>query len=473
MAEEESPETLGTDKGLAAPTVTAHGGETSEAIARAPAAVKRSMPMALSIMLGILLAALVGWFFYHLTWFILLLYLSFIAATILEAPVQWLKKAGIRRSLASVIVMVGGLAIVGGVVWFVGYGVYNQVSAVSSNLQRAPERIDKTINDILHHLPGYAKTHRGTTTAAAGAATASAATEGAATTAPASAPATEEGEFDVASSIRSMVPGAGALVQHAMMGVEGLSWLVIMFFLVLYMLVDGADHLKTLRCLLPKEGRLEATRLFTHMSQAHRGWAVASLSNVCSSTLLSGTGLWLLGIPGAYVLGFFAGLGELIPNIGPIIGATPAILLTLVAEPEKFFYVMGMFVIVWTIQGYTISPWMMKFGVELPVLVTIVSVLVFGMLFGFLGVLVAIPLVADMVVVWDFMSARREKDTTNYDIVNAPPADRRQPMSPDNTSPGRLRKMFRRSRQAAAVSSSPPPPSGLAGLAEAEKKSGT
>ena len=131
---------------------------------------------------------------------------------------------------------------------------------------------------------------------------------------------------------------------------ESLSWLVITFFLVLYMLVDGADHLKAIRRLFPKHARLEATNLFNAIAQANRGWALASCANVISASLLLGTGLYLLSVPGAWLLGIFAGLGELIPNIGPILGAIPALLLTLIADPDKFPYVLGMFIIVQTIS---------------------------------------------------------------------------------------------------------------------------
>jgi predicted PurR-regulated permease PerM len=340
--------------------------------------------------------------------------------------------------------------IVGGILWVVGSSIYNQTQALSSNLERAPERINKVVNDWRSHLTfGKKKNGKGAESAPAVANETAAPVASAPASQVASAPAEED--FEVGKAVSAAMPTMKTVFENAMTGVEIISWLVIMYFIVLYMLVDGADHLKTIRCLLPKESRLEATKLFNAMAQAHRGWALASLSNVGSSTILTGTGLWMLGVPGAYVLGFFAGLGELIPNIGPLIGAMPALLLTLVAEPDKFFYVVGMFIIVQTIQSYTISPMVMKFGVELPVLVTIISVLVFGVLFGFLGIMVAIPLVADLVVLWGFMSARREKDTTNYDVVNAPPDDRRTPMSPDNTPPGRLRKMFRRGKQAEAA----------------------
>lgn len=488
MAEEKPTESLSSEKALPSETVEAGGtsgagGQVgSQVITSAPAAVKRSMPMALSIMLGILLAALAGWFFYYLTWFILLLYLSLIAATILEAPVQWLKKHGIRRGFGSVIVMVGGVIILGGVLWVVGNSIYNQTEALSSNLKQAPDRINKTVNELKKRY-SFASAKKPPTRSAAAAASAPADAL-AAGAAPASAPQTQMAaasetapataaadDFDVGKAVSGAMPTVKTVFENAMTGVEIISWLVIMYFIVLYMLVDGADHLKTIRCLLPKDSRLEATKLFNEMAQAHRGWALASLSNVASSTILTGTGLWLLGVPGAYVLGFFAGLGELIPNIGPLIGAMPALLLTLIAEPDKFLYVVGMFIIVQTIQSYTISPAVMKFGVELPVLVTIISVLVFGVLFGFLGIMVAIPLVADLVVLWGFISARREKDTTNYDLVNAPPDERRTPMSPDNTPPGRLRKMFRRGKQTEVAAAGGGGAKGIAGLEAAEKRS--
>ncbi|MGN6367548.1 MAG: AI-2E family transporter [Phycisphaerae bacterium] len=441
MAEESAPQELAADKMIGKPPPTdvpATTAPAAEVVQAAPQAVRRSMPMALSIMLGILLAAVAGIFFYRLTWFILILYLSFIVATILEAPVEWLKKIHIRRSLASVIIMVGGLILLGILLYALGNAIYGQVSSLSTNLEAAP----KHINDWVHH---FADKHPGI--------------------------GSRLKEFDINNALAGLAPSVTAVLSNAMNGVETITWLVVMFFLVLYMLLDGADHLKTIRTLLPRHARLDATRLFNDIARAHRGWALASICNVASSSILSGTGLFLLGIPGAYVLGFFAGLGELIPNIGPLICAAPALLFVLLAETDKFIYVAGMFIVVWTIQGYTITPMMMKFSVELPVLVTIIAVLVFGTLFGFLGIFVSIPLVADMVVLWHFYAARREKDTFDYDSVNACPEDRRAPMSPDNTPPSRLRKLFRRDQRTNPPETAPSgAESGLARLEKAEDR---
>ena len=113
---------------------------------------------------------------------------------------------------------------------------------------------------------------------------------------------------------------------------------------------------------------------------------------------------------------------------------------------------------------------MMKFSIKLPVLVTILAVLVFGILFGFLGILVAIPLVADLVVLWSFQSARREKDTTDYDTVNLSP-EARHSILPDAVRPSRLEKFFRRQRRVNPVESATPAnPSGLTRLEQTEKR---
>jgi len=483
MADEETPNDLA---GSAQPDKkiepTAASPAAAEAIKVAPQAVKRSMPMGLSITLGILLAGLIGWVAEGLVWFFLVLYLSFVAATILEAPVQWLKRHGIRRGFAAVIVM---LSLAGGVIgglYLITNSIYSQVSAVSTNLEKAPDRINTFFNRFIHRLPGHTKP--AASQPASGAVPPAARSPGVTSQAPASAPASAPAtapatapafeDFDIAKAIRNSLPPLSTIWSNTMGVVEAVSWLVITFFVVLYMLVDGADHLLALRRVLPRGSRLEATQLFHEIAQAHRGWALASLSNVCSASILIGSGLFFIGIPGGFLLGFIAGLGELIPNIGPVLGATPALLFTLLMEPDKFLYVVGMILVAQTIQSYTISPMMLKFSIELPVLVTIISVLVFGLLFGFLGILVAIPIVADMVVIWGYVNRHMEKDTTDYDVVNAAVVGRRESPKAEGRTP-RFR-IFGRGRSRPDAKEPPPPApaaggdAGLARLEQAERR---
>src|SRR6185437_7450769 len=93
------------------------------------------------------------------------------------------------------------------------------------------------------------------------------------------------------------------------------------------------------------------------------------------------------------------------------------------------------------------------------------------------GVLVAIPFVADAVVIWNYVERWREQDTTDYDFMNPPAGDAaRAPAAPDNTSPSKLRKLFRREQQrgiaergVANGSPAPGSPAGSDGLDQLEK----
>jgi predicted PurR-regulated permease PerM len=155
---------------------------------------------------------------------------------------------------------------------------------------------------------------------------------------------------------------------------------------------------------------------------------VANVVNVASASILSSIGLWIVGTPAAILLGIFAGFGEIVPNIGPPIAAVPAVLITLLNDPAKTPWVILMFVIVQTIQGYGLSPLVMKHNVELPPLATILAVLGMGTLFGFLGVLVAVPLTADLVVIWNYVNRSLEKrlKQQDNDVTNDPPAEVRE-----------------------------------------------
>jgi predicted PurR-regulated permease PerM len=385
----------------------------SQTLAKAPETIRRSMPLALSLTIGLLLAVFVGWLFYELTWFFLLLYLSFVLATIVEAPVIYLKNRGVPRTLATVLILLGAVGILGGIGYLLAASVNHQLAAGADEMKKVPARVESLVEGVKHRFPGIGE---------------------------------YMGTFDFGSSLQSMMPSVATAWNRLLSGFEVMTYIVVSFFMVMYMVIEGPDHLKDARRLLPRSARLDATNLFSAITQAHRGWFLAATGNVISSSTLTAIGLSILGVRGGVVLGVLAGLGELIPNVGPVLFALPAIAVAVIMRPEMLVWVLVMFGVVMTIQGYTISPLMMKVGVRLPVLVTIISVVVMGALFGVLGVLVAIPLSADLVVVWNFVNSKLEKDTTDYDSTNPPQGETRDPVpvEPANKARKRPASRFRR-----------------------------
>jgi predicted PurR-regulated permease PerM len=108
--------------------------------------------------------------------------------------------------------------------------------------------------------------------------------------------------------------------------------------------------------------------------------------------------LLLLDIKAAIALGIVAGLLEFIPYVGPILAAVPALAMALVDGPEKALYVVIAYTVIQQLEGVVLQPLLMKEGLELPPVITILGQALFSLVFGFLGLLLAVPLLATVMV---------------------------------------------------------------------------
>lgn len=150
------------------------------------------------------------------------------------------------------------------------------------------------------------------------------------------------------------------------------------------------------------QGVLDA--LGTAISRWLKGVAIAMLS-IGATTVL---GLWLIGIPLALPLGILAGVLEFIPYAGPIVSAVPAILVAFTVGPWHALEVAGLFLAIHFLEGYVLVPSIQKWAVALPPALAIVAVVMFGLLFGPIGVILAHPLmVCAMVLVEELLVPRR------------------------------------------------------------------
>lgn len=107
---------------------------------------------------------------------------------------------------------------------------------------------------------------------------------------------------------------------------------------------------------------------------------------------LSSIALLLLGVEYWIVLGLLAGLGDLVPYIGPFLGAVPAVFITLSSDPMKALWVIAAFIIIQQIEGNLISPKIVGNSVGLHPAAIIFVLLLGGSLWGLIGLLVAVPL---------------------------------------------------------------------------------
>lgn len=130
-----------------------------------------------------------------------------------------------------------------------------------------------------------------------------------------------------------------------------------------------------------------------------RWWLIGKFGSMIFIGLLTWIGLSILGVPLALTLGLIAGLLSFIPNFGPIISAIPALLLAFIDSPISAIYVLGLYVGIQLIESNVVTPIIERETVELAPALTIVFQLVLGAMIGGLGLVLATPLLAVMVVI--------------------------------------------------------------------------
>ncbi len=143
-----------------------------------------------------------------------------------------------------------------------------------------------------------------------------------------------------------------------------------------------------------------------------KGQALVSLIIGASA----GLGMWLLGVLGlvpgadkyALLFGGWVALTELIPYLGPWLGAIPAALYAVVVHPLSLLWVAVLFLIIHQVEGHIVVPNVMGSALRLHPLLVIFGLLAGGEIYGLAGILVALPLLAAGRAVYEYFSARVE-----------------------------------------------------------------
>lgn len=146
--------------------------------------------------------------------------------------------------------------------------------------------------------------------------------------------------------------------------------------------------------LFPKDSHARVREVLDTLGFNLRRWIVGRLAVMTINGALTALGLWFLGVPLAVPLGLIAAAFNFIPNIGPFLGAVPAVLIALTQSPSQALYVAILYLIVQTLEGFALTPLVQQKAVSLPPVLVISAQLLLGILFGVLGVLLAVPIVA-------------------------------------------------------------------------------
>ena len=169
---------------------------------------------------------------------------------------------------------------------------------------------------------------------------------------------------------------------------------LLVIFLAIYVAVEPKTYHDGMMHLFPHDARPRAGEVLTAIAVVLRKWLVTQLIAMVVIGTVTTIVLLLLDVPAAFPLGVLAGLLEFIPTIGPILSAVPAIAMGFVDSPEKALYVTLAYWGIQFLENQLLIPILMREGVDIPPALTIIGQAVMALVFGFLGLLVAVPLLA-------------------------------------------------------------------------------
>ena len=174
----------------------------------------------------------------------------------------------------------------------------------------------------------------------------------------------------------------------------GLVDVVIVLIAGLYLAADQRAYGDGLLRLVPLARRDRGREVLDALGYTLRWWLIGRFLTMVVNGVLSGVGLWLIGIPLALSLGLLTGLLNFIPNIGPILSMIPAVLVALGEGPDKALYVLLLFLVIQNLEGFVLEPLVQQRTVDVPAAIVIGGQVLLGVLIGTLGVLLATPLIA-------------------------------------------------------------------------------
>lgn len=171
-------------------------------------------------------------------------------------------------------------------------------------------------------------------------------------------------------------------------------------FLAFYLLVDLPDVRKRVEALIPDRSRVEVDFIAHRLNLAIGGFFRGQLAVAFIVGVMASIGLWAIGLPLWLVVGMIAGVFNMIPLIGPWVGAVPGIAVALATEDIKTAVLVAVvMVVVQQIDNHFITPTVMRRAVQLHPAAVMMALLAWGTIGGFFGLLLAVPLTATLKIV--------------------------------------------------------------------------
>lgn len=295
-----------------------------------------------------------AWLAVTLTRFFMLVFASIVLAAIFDACATWLARtARMKRGIALMLSVLGIIALFAFVFMLFGSQLASEFVTIQAAVPEALRNLEGFLNRY-----GLGEQARDLV---------------------------ELGSDDI-SRLASQAGG------YALAAGSGLADFVLVLVGAIFLAGDPNTYRRGLLLLVPSKAEPVAGVALNDASRGLRGWMVGQAVSSLVVVALTWGGLALLGVPASGGLGLIAGLLDVIPMVGPIIAGAPAVLLAFTVSPATALWTLVLFLVIQQLQGNFLQPMIQKRAVDVPPGVLLFAVVACGLLFGFLGVLLAGPL---------------------------------------------------------------------------------
>jgi predicted PurR-regulated permease PerM len=191
--------------------------------------------------------------------------------------------------------------------------------------------------------------------------------------------------------------------------VEALGGILIVVFLSIYLAADPQLYRRGVLALIPHRRRAQAAIVMDRVAEVLRRWLVTQLIAMLVIGGVTTIVLLILGVKAAFALGVLAGLFEFIPTVGPLLSAIPGVAMGFLDSPEEAAMVAVAYWGIQFLENHILIPLLMKGGMDLPPALTVITQALLALVFGFLGLMVAVPLLATVMVMVQVLYVEQPK----------------------------------------------------------------
>ena len=317
---------------------------------------------------GLVFALLLGiYFVYQIPQIVLLFLLTILFAIVLSGPVNYLAQMGLPRGVG-VLMVLGGFGLV---LWIAGRLITPVIEVQAEQFMADFPALLTQVQDLV--MSSQSTFGLGTETSLD------------------TQSLLQMGRDYLSEHMSSAVSAGRSLVEAVSLGVVG-------FIVTVYLVIQPAQLVNGFVSFFPAGQRERVREVLGKMYHAVQKWFVGQLSAMVLIGVLTAIALSIIGLPYALFIGALSGLLAFIPLVGALISVIPPVLLALATNPILAVWVVLSYIVIHQIEAHLIQPLVMSRAVALHPVVVVFAILVMGTLFGFVGLLLAVPLVAALSV---------------------------------------------------------------------------